>query len=98
MPRTVAAHHNERVTRDTLTFHRTRSRLHPQGGEGDDTAAPDRPLCRHRRVPDRGVVPWIPLLFEEWVGVVSDRVMRSSFDQFTSLPALDRIALEHGSS
>ena len=43
------------------------------------------------------VVPWIPLLFEKWVGVVSDRVTRASFDQLTSLPALDRIAVQ-GSS
>jgi peptide/nickel transport system substrate-binding protein len=39
------------------------------------------------------VVPWVPLVFENWVGVVSDRVTSTSFDQSTSLPALDRTAV-----
>jgi hypothetical protein len=39
------------------------------------------------------VVPWIPLVFDNWVGVVSARVTSSSFDQSTNLPALDRIAV-----
>jgi hypothetical protein len=33
----------------------------------------------------------------EHAQVVSERVVRYSFDQFTSLPALDRIALAAGS-
>ncbi len=39
------------------------------------------------------VVPWVPLVFENWVGIVSDRVTSWSFDQTQSLPALDRMAL-----
>ncbi|HET6770357.1 MAG TPA: ABC transporter substrate-binding protein [Actinomycetota bacterium] len=42
------------------------------------------------------VVPWIPLYFSNRVYIVSRRVVASSFDQFTSLPALDRIALSRG--
>jgi ABC-type transport system substrate-binding protein len=43
------------------------------------------------------VVPWVPLIEENHVQLVSDRVVRFSFDQFANLPALDRIALEPGS-
>ena len=40
------------------------------------------------------VVPWVPYLSESYVRTVSDRVVSYSFDQFTTSPALDRIALE----
>ncbi len=43
------------------------------------------------------VVPWVPLMNGTQVTVVSDRVVRYSFDQFTFLPALDQIALAPGS-
>jgi peptide/nickel transport system substrate-binding protein len=43
------------------------------------------------------VVPRVPYMFLEHAVVVSERVIRYSFDQFTSLPALDRIALAAGS-
>ena len=43
------------------------------------------------------VVPWVPLIFVERTQVVSERVVRYSFDQAFSLPALDRIALAPGS-
>jgi peptide/nickel transport system substrate-binding protein len=39
------------------------------------------------------VVPWVPYLSESHVGTVSSRVESYSFDQFTSSPALERIAL-----
>ncbi len=43
------------------------------------------------------VVPWVPLLFESNVWVVSPRVVAFSIDQATTMPALDRIALRPGS-
>ena len=43
------------------------------------------------------VVPWVPLIFVAHSQVVSERVVAYSFDQFTSLPSLDRIALAPGS-
>jgi peptide/nickel transport system substrate-binding protein len=39
------------------------------------------------------VVPWVPYLSESYVRTVSERVASYSFDQFTSSPALERIAL-----
>jgi peptide/nickel transport system substrate-binding protein len=39
------------------------------------------------------VVPWVPFLSESHVRTVSDRVASYSFDQFTTQPALERIAL-----
>lgn len=39
------------------------------------------------------VVPWVPLFLPNNVYIVSPRVVATSFDQFTTLPALDRIAL-----
>lgn len=39
------------------------------------------------------VVPWVPLLVENHTYIVSRRVVATSFDQFATLPALDRIAL-----
>jgi hypothetical protein len=42
-------------------------------------------------------VPWVPYEFAETREMVSPRVASYSFDQFTSLPALDRIALKPGS-
>jgi peptide/nickel transport system substrate-binding protein len=42
------------------------------------------------------VVPAVPLFFAEIRRIVSDRVARMSFDQFTSMPALDQIALRAG--
>jgi peptide/nickel transport system substrate-binding protein len=39
------------------------------------------------------VVPWVPLRVENQAFIVSRRVVAHSFDQFTSLAALDRIAL-----
>jgi peptide/nickel transport system substrate-binding protein len=39
------------------------------------------------------VVPWVPLRVENQAFVVSRRVVAHSFDQFTSLAALDRVAL-----
>jgi ABC-type transport system substrate-binding protein len=39
------------------------------------------------------IVPWVPYQFVKNTRAVSDRVARFSFDQLTSLPALDRIAL-----
>jgi peptide/nickel transport system substrate-binding protein len=44
------------------------------------------------------VVPWVPLVFQNQVFIVSRRVVAHSFDQFASLPALDRIAVSPGSS
>jgi peptide/nickel transport system substrate-binding protein len=40
------------------------------------------------------VVPAIPYAEEHFVQVVPDRIASYSYDQFTALPALDRIALE----
>jgi peptide/nickel transport system substrate-binding protein len=39
------------------------------------------------------VVPWVPYLSESHVQTVSSRVASYSFDQFTTSPALERIAL-----
>jgi len=39
------------------------------------------------------VVPWVPIVSETQVVVVPSRIAAYSFDQFSSLPALDRIAL-----
>ena len=39
------------------------------------------------------VVPWVPYMSSLLTHVVSDRVVRMSFDQFASQPALDRFAL-----
>ncbi|HEX6400164.1 MAG TPA: ABC transporter substrate-binding protein [Actinomycetota bacterium] len=39
------------------------------------------------------VVPWVPLRVENQAFIVSRRVVSTSYDQFTSLPALDRVAL-----
>jgi peptide/nickel transport system substrate-binding protein len=39
------------------------------------------------------VIPWVPYVFEKQVQLVSDRVVAYSFDQFSSTPALDRIAV-----
>jgi peptide/nickel transport system substrate-binding protein len=39
------------------------------------------------------VVPWVPLVFEDKVQLVSDRVVAYSFDLFGTSPALDRIAV-----
>jgi peptide/nickel transport system substrate-binding protein len=43
------------------------------------------------------VVSRVPIFFLQSVQVVSERVVGYSFDQFTGLPALDRIALAPGS-
>ena len=43
------------------------------------------------------IVSRVPFLFFEHAQVVSERVVAYSFDQFTALPALDRIALARGS-
>jgi peptide/nickel transport system substrate-binding protein len=40
------------------------------------------------------VVPWVPWLSQSYVRTVSDRVASYSFDQFTSGPAFERIALK----
>jgi peptide/nickel transport system substrate-binding protein len=40
------------------------------------------------------VIPWVPYLSEAYVRTVSDRVASYSFDQFTTSPALERIALD----
>jgi peptide/nickel transport system substrate-binding protein len=42
------------------------------------------------------VVPWIPLLVHNRQRIVSSRVVSFTYDQFTTLPALDRIALRTG--
>jgi peptide/nickel transport system substrate-binding protein len=42
------------------------------------------------------VVPWIPHRVENQAFIVSRRVVSTSFDQLTSLPALDRIAVSGG--
>ena len=39
------------------------------------------------------VVPWVPLLNEVEARIVSDRVETMNFDQFASMPALERVAL-----
>lgn len=44
------------------------------------------------------VVPWVPLLVENHVYIVSRRVASTSFDQFTTQPAVDRTALSAGRS
>jgi peptide/nickel transport system substrate-binding protein len=44
------------------------------------------------------VVPWIPLVFQNHVYIVSRRVVAQSYDQFAALPALDRIAVAGGTS
>jgi ABC-type transport system substrate-binding protein len=43
------------------------------------------------------VVPWVPYIEENRIVVVSDRVASYSFDQFSNMPAFDRIALKPGS-
>jgi ABC-type transport system substrate-binding protein len=42
------------------------------------------------------VVPWVPYFFESYVRTVGPRVVRYSFAQFTTEPALDQIALQAG--
>jgi len=39
------------------------------------------------------VVPWVPLVFEHRLFLVSERVVNASIDQFATLPAFDRIAI-----
>jgi peptide/nickel transport system substrate-binding protein len=39
------------------------------------------------------VVPWVPLVVHNRQRFISDRVLSFGYDQFTTLPALDRIAL-----
>ena len=39
------------------------------------------------------VVPWVPIFVDNHAHIVSRRVVSTSFDQFATLPALDRIAL-----
>ncbi len=43
------------------------------------------------------VVPRVQYMYLQHAQVVSERVVAYSFDQFASLPALDRIALAPGS-
>jgi peptide/nickel transport system substrate-binding protein len=43
------------------------------------------------------VVPWIPYMVTQRVILLSSRVVAASFDQFTTEPALDRIALRPSS-
>jgi peptide/nickel transport system substrate-binding protein len=43
------------------------------------------------------VVPWVPYFFESYVRTVGPRVVRYSFAQFTTEPALDQIAVQAGS-
>jgi hypothetical protein len=38
-------------------------------------------------------VPWVPILYERSTIAVSARVATFSFDQLTSLPALDQISV-----
>jgi ABC-type transport system substrate-binding protein len=45
-----------------------------------------------RQVMER-VVPWVPVLVYRRADLVSERVTGFSFDQFTGLPALDRVAV-----
>jgi peptide/nickel transport system substrate-binding protein len=40
------------------------------------------------------IVPWVPFLSDNSTFVVSSRVTQFTFDQFTTLPALDEIALQ----
>ncbi|MGZ4208191.1 MAG: ABC transporter substrate-binding protein [Actinomycetota bacterium] len=40
------------------------------------------------------IVPWIPLILENAITMVPARVKSISFDQFTSLPSLDRVVVE----
>lgn len=42
------------------------------------------------------VVPWVPYIEESRIVIVSDRVASYSFDQFSNMPAFDRIALKAG--
>ena len=44
------------------------------------------------------IVPWVPFLSDRLTREVSARVVRFSFDQFASLPALDQIALRNGTA
>jgi peptide/nickel transport system substrate-binding protein len=39
------------------------------------------------------VVPWVPLTVENQLFIVSERVVGASLDQFTTLPALDRLVI-----
>ena len=41
----------------------------------------------------RKVVPWVPFLSDNSTFVGSRRVMHFTFDQFTTLPALDQISV-----
>ena len=43
------------------------------------------------------IVSRVPFMFFEHAQVVSERVVAYQLDQFTALPALDRIALAPGS-
>jgi peptide/nickel transport system substrate-binding protein len=40
------------------------------------------------------VVPWVPYAFERFAAVTSDRVRHYAYDQLTTSPALDQIAIE----
>jgi hypothetical protein len=42
------------------------------------------------------VVPWVPMIFQTTTRAVSARVLSFSFDQLTTFPALDRIAVAGG--
>jgi peptide/nickel transport system substrate-binding protein len=42
------------------------------------------------------VVPWVPFLSDNSTFAVSSRVTHFTFDQFTTLPALDQVALRKG--
>jgi hypothetical protein len=44
------------------------------------------------------VVPWVPLVAHNRQRLVSERVVHFTYDQFTTLPALDQIALEPGTA
>jgi ABC-type transport system substrate-binding protein len=61
----------------------------------DVLAGEDRLECwvRLDRVVMERVVPWVPVLVFRRVDLVSERVTGFSFDQFTGLPALDRVAV-----
>jgi peptide/nickel transport system substrate-binding protein len=52
--------------------------------------------ARLDRLLSTGIVPWIPYLFEKNVDVISGRIRSYSFDQFASMAAIDRLALEAG--
>jgi ABC-type transport system substrate-binding protein len=43
------------------------------------------------------VVPWVPYIEENRIVITSDRVVHYEFDQFSTMPALDQIALKLGS-